>query len=274
MPTVKTYHVDPTSRGTIHVNDEGLGRGTFSALVHLSLPGLVERPMYLKDATTGYTGAANVVGVTNPLADWDFAEGFTDPTFSERYILSNPSTTDTATGLITFFLASGAPQTTPFTLAPGAQKIINVNSFLSGKNSSHVHASLPILAERFMSFKFPPNMPGSTDVLGAAAPSQLFYFAEGSTKANFSTYLTIENPSATLTATAQVTFLNTSGAPVVRVFTIAPSTRFTLNAVSVFSGKQFSMIVESNVPIVAERPMYFLYATGRPGGSDIIGYQP
>jgi hypothetical protein len=32
--------------------------------------------------------------------------------------------------------------------------------------------------------------------------------------------------------------------------------------------------VESNVPIVAERPMYFLSGTGKPGGSDIIGYQP
>ncbi|HLW03664.1 MAG TPA: hypothetical protein VKT82_33770 [Ktedonobacterales bacterium] len=273
--TVIHHSVSGDSRGTVPLATEGLPAGTYSALVHLSEPGLVERPMYLIDGTTGYTGAADVVGVATPLMDWDFAEGFTSSTFSERYILSNPGAT-TATGTVTFFLASGPPVTKPFSLAPGAQTIIPVNALLSGNNSAHVSASQPILAERFMSFKFGTSIPGATDVLGAAAPSDLSFFAEGFTGTGFSEYLTIENPSATDTATVIVTFLPANGsAPVVRVYTIAPSSRFTLPTGTVMPGQSFSMVVESNnVPIVAERSMYFNFSGGRTGGSDVVGYQP
>ena len=36
----------------------------------------------------------------------------------------------------------------------------------------------------------------------------------------------------------------------------------------------FSLQVESNLPIVAERPMYFAANGSETGGSDIVGYQP
>ncbi len=273
-PLVRTHSVDANSRGTIYVDSaqEDLPRGTYSALVHLSLPGLVERPMYLKDGTTGFTGSADVVGVTQPLTSWDFAEGFTSATFKERYIVSNPSTTDTATGSITFFLPSGAPQTTNFTLAPGQQQIINVG--VTGNNSAHVQADHAILAERFMSFKFGGTIPGATDVLGAAAPGYLFYFAEGFTGTGFSEYLTIENPDAQ-TAVVQVTFLPANGGtPQVRVYSIAPHSRFTVNTATVMAGQSFSMVVQSNVAMVAERPMYFTFGSTQTGGSDVVGYQP
>ncbi len=286
-PIEITHQVPKNSRGTFKVNSEHptpttlLPAGTYSALVHLSQKGLVERPMYLKDGTTGFTGAADVVGVANPLTDWDFAEGFISSTFSERYILSNPSTTDTATGTITFILANGSTHSSNFTLAPGQQKIINASSVsgVTGNNSAHVHANHAILAERFMSFKFGTNIPGASDVLGAAQPSHLFEFAEGFTGTGFSEYLTIENPSTTDTATVQVTFLPADGsAPIVRVYTIAPSSRFTLNTgtviTSAFKNRSFSMVVQSNVSIVAERPMYFLFGGTISGGSDVVGYQP
>jgi hypothetical protein len=39
--------------------------------------------------------------------------------------------------------------------------------------------------------------------------------------------------------------------------------------------QSFSMVVLSNVAIVAERPMYFIYSGGgQTGGTDVIGYQP
>lgn len=117
-------------------------------------------------------------------------------------------------------------------------------------------------------------------MLGANAPGNLFYFAEGYTGGQFAEYLTIENPDPTNTAVVTVTFLPANGqAPLVRVYTIAPSTRFTLFTNGVLNNQSFSMVVESNVAIVAERPMYFVY-TGTSGtlhdtgGSDVIGYQP
>jgi hypothetical protein len=170
-------------------------------------------------------------------------------------------------------------------LAPGQQKVINANSVLGlgVNNSASVTADQPILAERFMSFRYVgpvgagapnPGIPGASDVLGAVQPSNLFDFAEGYTGGLFGEYLTIENPNAQA-ATIQVTFLpQNGGIPVVRDYTIAPTSRFTLFTNRVMVYQSFSMQVIANVPIVAERPMYFDYAGGQTGGSDVIGYQP
>jgi hypothetical protein len=287
-PTQITHTVAANSRGTVFVNGD-VPSGQYSALVHLSLPGLVERPLYLKDSATNFTGSADVIGVAQPQTDWFFAEGYVSSTFVERYIVSNPTTT-VANVTVTFFQGSGAPVTTSFSLNPGAQHIVLVSQFVQGNNSAHVGSTngVAILAERFISFKYTgptgttssAAIPGASDVLGANAPGNLFYFAEGYTGGQFAEYLTIENPDPTNTAVVTVTFLPANGqAPLVRVYTIAPSTRFTLFTNGVLNNQSFSMVVESNVAIVAERPMYFVY-TGTSGtlhdtgGSDVIGYQP
>ncbi|HEY7124507.1 MAG TPA: SBBP repeat-containing protein [Ktedonobacterales bacterium] len=276
------------SRGTVHVNTEGLAAGSYSALVTLSQPGLVERPLYLQDTQTLQTGAADVVGVAMPQQNWYFAEGFTGPTFEERYILSNPNTSGQAHVTVTFFRSDKTTATAQVTLSPGEQQVVDANAVLGGgnvSNSAKVTSDLPILAERFMSFFYngvvgngsTGAIPGATDVLGASAPTNLFYFAEGYTGSTFAEYLTIENPDPSNTATVQVMFLPTKAPAFTRVYQVAPGSRFTLFTNTVLNNQSFSMVVESNVPIVAERPMYFNFAgsvPGQTGGSDVIGYQP
>jgi hypothetical protein len=282
-PLMRTHQIPANSRGTVHVNAEGLPAGSYSALVSLDQPGLVERPLYLKDKSTGFTGSADVVGVAQPQQNWYFAEGFVSSTFQERYIVSNPSTTATATVTFTFFQGGGTPKTTQLTLLPGQQQTLNVGALLQGNNSAQVSATSPILAERFISFKYTgavggsnsSSIPGASDVLGATTPSNLFYFAEGYTGSGFGEYLTIENPDPTNTATVIVTFLPSNGGPaIVQVYTIAPSSRFTLFTNSVLPNQSISLAVESNIAIVAERPMYFVFNGSQTGGSDVVGYQP
>lgn len=274
-PITVHHQVSATSRGTVYVNGD-VQAGTYSALVSLDQPGLVERPLYLVDQQTGYTGSADVVGVATPQTNWYFAEGYTSKTFEERYILSNPNTSPT-TATVTFFLSNGTPKQVSVQLPAGGQQIIDANaSNLLGSggvnNSAQVQASLPILAERFMSFDFVGSIPGASDVLGSAAPSNVFYFAEGYTGGSFAEYLTIENPNAT-PANVTVTFLPaTSGPqPTVRTYQVAPDSRFTLSTNTVMPGQSFSMVLASDTTIVAERPMYFNYY-GATGGSDVIGY--
>jgi hypothetical protein len=43
---------------------------------------------------------------------------------------------------------------------------------------------------------------------------------------------------------------------------------------SVLPGAFFAMTVVANLPVVAERPMSFVYDGFAPGGTDVIGYQP
>jgi hypothetical protein len=282
-PFVRSHQVPANSRGTVHVNTEGLPAGSYSALVSLDEPGLVERPLYFKDQNTGYTGSADVVGVAQPQTDWYFAEGYINSTFHEHYIVSNPSTSTSAAVTFTFFQGGGTPKTAQLTLGPGQQQMLDVGTLLQGNNSARVSATSPILAERLMSFKYTgpvgtqggSSIPGASDVLGATTPSNLFYFAEGYTGGQFAEYLTIENPDPTNTASVTVTFLpSNGGAPTVEIYTIPPNSRFTLFTNGVMSNQSFSMVVESNVSIVAERPMYFAYLGTQTGGSDVIGYQP
>jgi hypothetical protein len=278
------------SRCTVLVNIEGLTAGAYSATVSLSAPGMVERPMYSKNATTGYTGSADVVGVAQPLTDWYFAEGYTAANFHEWYYLSNPSTSGTVTGTVTFYKDTGTPVTQNISLPPGAQQVVDVNALLGNgnNNSAWVHASTPLLAERVMSFDYTgpvgsgagatstSNIPGATDVLGAPAPGTLFEFAEGYTGGQFGEWLTLENPNIS-PVTVTVTYLPANAtAPTVKTYTVPASSRYTVFVNAVISG-DISMSVAASQPIVAERPMYFNYTfigANQTGGTDVVGYQP
>src|SRR5262249_7170891 len=121
-PLVRVSTAAANSRATIHVNSEaGLPPGSYSALVTLSQPGCVERPLYLQDPT-GATGAADVIGVSAPRTAWYFAEGFTDPHFFERYILANPSASATANVSVQFLKGDGSTLSATLSLAPGQQQ--------------------------------------------------------------------------------------------------------------------------------------------------------
>ena len=281
-PIITNHSIPANSRGTVRVTQsEGLAPGSYSASVVLSAAGLVERPMYLIDSRTNFTGSADVIGVQQPLTKWSFAEGYTgnaNNTFDERYILSNPGTV-TANATVTFYETTGAVKTQNVSLAAGTQYVVPADTLLGSgvSNSATVTSNQPILAERFQSFDY-NSIPGATDVLGTDSPGDQFYFAEGFTGnsgSTFSEYLTVENPNATA-ATITVTFLPANGsAPTVQTYSIKANSRFTLNTGTVMPSQSFSMVVSSTLPVVAERPMYFNYNnSGQTGGSDVIGYQP
>jgi hypothetical protein len=278
------HSVPANSRGTILVNSD-VPSGSYSALVTLSTNGLVERPMYLTDATTGYTGSADVIGVQQPTTSWSFAEGYTSATFSERYILSNPtSSATTAHATVTYFKSDGSTANANVTLAPGQQQVVSANSVLGSgvNNSATVTSDQPILAERFMSFRYTGpvgvsgsgNIPGATDVLGAPTIGTVYAFAEGYTGGAFGEYLTLENPQSTTTQVTVVYLPQNGGAPTIQTYFVAAHSRYTVLTNRVMVNQSFSMLVLADQPIVAERPMYFNYNSGQTGGSDVLGYQP
>lgn len=275
-PTVVMHSVPAKARGTVLANVD-VPAGIYSAQVALSVPGLVERPLYLTDATTGYTGSADVIGVPSASTSWNFAEGYSNSNFSERYILSNPSASATAQATVTFLKSDGSTTPVTVSIAPGALQIVSAASVIGSNavnNSASVTSDQPIIAERFQSFNF-NGIPGASDVIGTAQPGYWYGFAEGYTGSGFSEYLTLENPSQTATAYVAITYLPTNGsAPTQQVVQIAPHSRYTINTSSKMKSQSFSMVVESGLPIVAERPMYFNYNnSGQTGGSDVVGYQ-
>jgi len=94
-----------------------------------------------------------------------------------------------------------------------------------------------------------------------------WFFAEGATAPPFDTWLLLFNPNAAAAAaaTATVTFFG-DGPIATRTVTIAPNTRASLFVNQFLPNAAFGMRVDANIPIAAERAMYF-----RQDGTVVVG---
>lgn len=85
------------------------------------------------------------------------------------------------------------------------------------------------------------------------------YFAEGASNAFFRTHVAYLNPDVTMPARVLTTLLGANG-PIARTVTrLAPRTPFTLDPAEILSGEDrvFSAVIESDLPFVAERAMFW-----------------
>ena len=112
------------------------------------------------------------------------------------------------------------------------------------------------------------NVPASTK----------WYLAEGHVGNHFQEWLTLENPSVGSFAHVTVNYLLRGRGPFSQTLTITPSTRYTINVNDVLRvnsnssvGQDVSLYITSDIPIVAERPIYFTFLGNTLGGSDIVG---
>ncbi len=284
-PLVKLYAVAANGRGSIRVRND-LPAGTYSARVQLSQPGMVERPMYFKDGSTGRYGATDLVGVPASTTAWYFAEGQADSTHAEKLVLANQGASTANVHVVAY----GSNGSAPFfdeAVPAGQQRVISVNGLvgLAAQHGFTITSDQPILADRVISLHYvgpvgtgtTKTIDGATDSTGAANVGQAFYFAEGYSGGNFAEYLEVVNPSASASATVTVSYLPTNGqAPTVRVYTIPAHARLTVYTNGVMPNQSFSMQVLSDQGIVAERTMVFIYSSSPfpPGANVAIGYQP
>ncbi|HVB75283.1 MAG TPA: protease pro-enzyme activation domain-containing protein [Ktedonobacteraceae bacterium] len=112
----------------------------------------------------------------------------------------------------------------------------------------------------------------------AVPGSTKWYLAEGHVGNHFQEWLTLENPSVSSVAHVVVNYLLHAKAPLSQSMTLNPSTRTTINVNNVLGvnnnsnvGQDVSLYITSDIPIVAERPIYFDFLNNTLGGSDIVG---
>ncbi len=102
------------------------------------------------------------------------------------------------------------------------------------------------------------------------------YFAEGFTGSGFQEYLTLGNPGAG-TAHVRITYNFTGGGYDDQYLDLPGNARATVDVnARVGAGREVSAEVASDLPVVAERPMYFSYGgagpgAARDGGHDVAG---
>jgi lysophospholipase L1-like esterase len=302
-PLVQTFTMGPDTRKTIYVN-QGLDIAgstvfitePFSTVIRsTNSTGLVvERSMYWN----GFEGGHEATGVPSASPTWLFAEGATGGSasfFWDTYLLlANPQSTD-ANVTMTFFRDAGSPLTCTGKVAANHRKTIHANALgdaaqaltcdgpvanlVSAAFSTRITSDQPIVAERAMYW----TSTGITwidghDTPGVNAEAAKWAFAEGTegriddTGINYDSFFLVSN-SSTSPFTLKATFMREDGTGVVKEYTVAAQSRFTLQASQVLelSNQKFSAFLESEngATFVAERAVY--WGDGYYGGHGSTG---
>ena len=192
------------------------------------------------------------------------AEGATGNFFSTKILIANPTTTEALT--LTRFQKSDGTTVEWYEIVPGLSRTtIDVGSIPGleqAEFSTLVEADVQVVVDRTMSW------PATGPAVGYGAHSErgiltrtatTWYLAEGATAGAFDLFYLIQNPNTT-TANVEVTFLLTSGAPVVKTYPVGPQSRFNIwvDDIPELANAELSAVVRSTngVPIVVERAMY------------------
>jgi len=215
-----------------------------------------------------WVGGSDAVGVATGATDAFFAEGTTLDGFDE-YLTIQTVAAQAVT--IDYLFGDGTTYTKLYSLSPNSRSTVYVNREVGpGRDVSvHIHGSAPFVAERPLYFNF-QGRTGGHDVVGAPSLGRRFLFAEGSTRAGFQEYLTLLNPGAAV-ASVTVSYFTTNGALVPVTHGLPPHSRTTID-VNAEAGPNLDLavVVDSESPILVERPFYFTL-NGLTGGHVVVG---
>lgn len=267
-----------------------------STHIHSDGPAIIcERPMYFsyKDNISSdpiatpynwvysWKGGHNVVGATSQQKEWYFAEGTTrfnnDDGFFEEWLCLQNSNDEPANVTIYYMLGTGEVVEKGYEIAPSSRKTVEVRNDVGYDQdvSAKVVSDIPIVAERPMYFDYRAFAKDGHNVMGVSAPAKEWYFAEGCTLGGYQQWLCIQNPN-NIPANISAQYCCNTGEVVTSEKTIPPHSRDTIDVLGmVGANQQMSCSVTSDVPVICERPMYFIYGMDSglnwDGGHDAMG---
>jgi hypothetical protein len=230
---------------------------TDGSIVELGLP--MGRPFFIDNAWyIAIGGQLLAVDPTVP-ARSILSEGATGTFFTTDVAILNPH--NTAVPVTIRYLRENAPELEETRTLPAMSRTTIHEDDIPGLEGTSVSTVVeapgasPVVVERLMSW----DESGYGGHLGTAVDRTRvrWFFAEGA-QGFFYTFFLLANSGAS-EATVKLTFLIEQGTPVTRTVEVAPGTRKTLYAgdVADLINRSFATVIESDVPIVAERAMYF-----------------
>ena len=220
------------------------------------------------------------MGVSALSRDYYLPEGTTRSSFEEWLTIQNPNDSPILVRA-TYLLASGGPVEKEYIINPAQRFTVYVPAEVGPNQDVSVHLSSAddFLAERPMDFNYQGmggwGWTGGHCVIGATGYGQEWFFAEGYTGSGFEEWICIQNPGAQ-TANVTITYYPEGGtAPITTHHMVSGNSRYTV-LVNRDAGpnKAVSARVSSDLPIICERPMYFIFNGVWTGGHDVVGYQP
>jgi hypothetical protein len=281
QPFTVDHPLPANSRTTINVNQEAGADKEVSIKLESDGIILAERPIYFSYLGR-WDGGHDVIGALAPSTEWFFAEGYTGPGFDEYICALNPTGAD-ATLTFRFQTAEAGEQLREGYGVPAhSRRTFNVNDVLGGAHEASlaVESSQPVVVERPMYFDYLStdfqHWEGGHCVIGATQLSAEFYFAEGTTRSGFESWITLQNPhDHDIIVDAVYQLGEGQGSPRERSYDVPAGFRRTVFVRDeVGAEKDVSVALSSEETFLAERPVYFSYRYGElgaRGGHCVIG---
>jgi hypothetical protein len=250
----------PLSQVTVNPADK-LGAADFSTQVEC-----VEGKTISVDRTMCWTGAGAAgdeghcsVGTTLPSKTWYLPEGCSAYGFETWLLIQNP-TNSAADVTVTYMVEGVGAKTFKKSVLAHARATYNIADDIGSYSASiKVASSRSVIAERAT---YRDNRREGQESIGATFASKSFYLPEGTTAWGYSTFVLVQNPN-NATARVRFTYMTPSGAVTGRPFDMAPMSRTTVDVSDQLPNTDFSTLVASDRPIVAERSMYWSTSTGQ-----------
>jgi hypothetical protein len=196
---------------------------------------------------------------------WFLAEGSTVG-FSAYVLIQNPNSSPAAVTL-TFISQNGSIKTYSETVSAFSRTTVPIHREVPDtfSVSTRIEASLPIIVERAMYFN---NNAAGHDSIGLTNLSKKWYFPGNHTFAGDEDFILLTNISSSAAAIVTATFIFEDLGPSTQSYTVQPNSRFTIPVHGIIPGRRVSVVLESTLPIAAEKA---LYINSRAGGTAGIG---
>jgi subtilisin-like proprotein convertase family protein len=227
---------------------------------------MAERAMYLPGARL-FEGGHESAGVNSTSTQWFLAEGATGPFFECFVLMSNP-TASPANVTLTYLLDTGATVVQQVTIPPQSRHTINVETvdpqLANAAVSTTIVSDVGIIAERSMYWPaLDQGWQETHNSFGVTTTGLRWGLADGrigGPRAH-QTYVLLANPNP-VPAEVAVRFLRTGAAPVIRSYTVAPTSRMNVwvnNDVPELGAGTFSVDVQvlNYQPIAVEKALYW-----------------
>ena len=199
------------------------------------------------------TATVTPAAVSSPAAEalqWYFGEGASVSPFRTWYAVFNPGS-QAAKVTLSLYPETGKAIERTLTVAPGTQSRVLANDILpKSVFGAGVTSDRPVYVERMTV----GDRDGTTS--SGLKPATTWYFPEGQTDEDFTTWLLALNPSST-PAALTVSYYPVGGKPVVKTYTAAPTARLTIDVRKDVPAGVIGIVVESSQPIVVEHSIYF-----------------
>ncbi|MBU1944348.1 MAG: hypothetical protein KKE36_11830 [Actinobacteria bacterium] len=250
-------HIEGLSRTTLYP-ETTVGSCDFSTRITSDAPVVADRTMMWTGPGAPGPEYHASVGVTSPAKTWYMPEGSSRWGFETWLLIQNPNES-TVTCTVTYMIQGEGPAVRYHAVDANSRASFSMENDIGQKDASiKVECEKPVIPERAM---YRNNRREGHDSIGTTGPSPTFYLAEGTTGWGFTTYVLVQNPQNTA-ADVTLTYMTGSGPVSMPSFSMPPQSRHTVRVNDQLPGTDLSTRVEANVPIIAERAMYWDNGTG------------